>query len=47
MIYFDKLLFFSGGNLISGIYHPPSQSDQYFFDKLDNALDIYSNYEFY
>ena len=31
--------------LLSGIYHPPSQSDQYFFEKLDNALDVYSNYE--
>ena len=31
--------------LLSGIYHPPSQSDQYFFDRLDNALDVYSNYE--
>ena len=31
--------------LLSGIYHPPSQSDQYFFDKLDNTLDVYSNYE--
>ena len=30
--------------LLSGIYHPPSQSDQYYFDKLD-ALDVYSNYE--
>ena len=30
--------------LLSGIYHPPSQSDQYFFDGLDNALDEYSNY---
>ena len=25
--------------------HQPSQTDQYFFDKLDNALDVYSNYE--
>ena len=31
--------------LLSGINHPPSQSDQYFFDRLDNALDVYSNYE--
>ena len=31
--------------LLSGIYHPASQSDQYFFDKLDNALDVYSNCE--
>ena len=31
--------------LLSGIYHPPSQSDQCFFDRLDNVLDVYSNYE--
>ena len=31
--------------LLSGIYHPLSQSDQYLFDKLDNALDVYSNYK--
>ena len=31
--------------LLSRVYHPPSQSDQYFFDRLDNALDVYSNYE--
>ena len=31
--------------LLSGIYHPPSQCDQYFFDKLDNTLYVYSNYE--
>ena len=31
--------------LLSKIYHPPSQFDQYFFHILDNALDVYSNYE--
>ena len=31
--------------LLSGIYHPPSQPDQYFFEKLDNALNVCSNYE--
>ena len=31
--------------LLCGIYHPPSQSDQYFFDNLDKALDVYSTYE--
>ena len=31
--------------LLSEIYHPLSQSDQYFFDRLDNALDVYFNYE--
>ena len=31
--------------LLSEIYHPPSQPDQYFFDSLDKALDVYCNYE--
>ena len=31
--------------LLCGLYHPPSQSDQYFFDNLDKALDLYSTYE--
>ena len=26
--------------LLCGAYHPPSQSDQYFFDSIDIALDI-------
>ena len=26
-----------------GAYHFPSQSDSYFFEHLDKALDIYSN----
>ena len=30
---------------IFGTYHPPSQSDQYYFDCLDKALDNYSSYE--
>ena len=42
---FIELNFRKCKSLLSGIYHPPSQSDQYFFDKLDNALDVYSNYE--
>ena len=25
-------------------YHPPSQSDQYFFENVDKALDMYSYY---
>ena len=29
--------------LLSGACHPSSQYDQYFFDKLYNALDVYSN----
>ena len=31
--------------MVSSIYHLPSSSDQYFFDKLDNALDVYFNYK--
>ena len=26
-------------------YHPPSQSDQYFFENVDKALDMYSYYD--
>lgn len=29
--------------LLFGTYHPPSQSDKYYFDKLTNALDLYLN----
>ena len=31
--------------LLCGLYQPPSQSHQYFFDNLDKALDVYYNYE--
>ena len=31
--------------LLSGLYHPPSQKNQYFFDNIDKALEIYSTYE--
>ena len=31
--------------LLGGIYHPPLQPDQYFFDSLDKALDAYCNYK--
>ena len=30
---------------LMGAYHPPSQSDSYFFEQLDKVLDIYSYYE--
>ena len=41
-----KLIFESViGYFASGLYHPPSQSDQYFFDNLDKALDVYSTDE--
>ena len=28
-----------------GTYHPPSQSDEYFFNNLDKAPDTYSKYD--
>ena len=31
--------------LLCGIYHPPSQNDQYFFDNIDKTLDIHCSYE--
>ena len=31
--------------LLLGTYHPPSQSDQYFFENVDKALDIYSYFD--
>ena len=31
--------------LLFGTYHPPSLKDQYYFDCLDKALDVYSSYE--
>ena len=31
--------------LLCGTHHPPSQSDEYFFDNLDKALDTYSKYD--
>ena len=31
--------------LLCGLYHPPSQSDQYLFDNLNKTLDLYSAYE--
>ena len=31
--------------LLCGLYHPLFQFDQYIFDNLDKALDIYSTYE--
>ena len=30
---------------ICGTYHPPSQSDQYYFDNIYKALDVYCQYE--
>ena len=30
--------------LLYGSYHPPSQSDEYFLNHLEKAIDIYSNF---
>ena len=42
---FMELNFRKSKWLFGGMYHPPSQPDQYFFNTLDKALDVYSNYE--
>ena len=31
--------------LVFGTYHPPSQSDQYYFENIGKALDVYNNYD--
>ena len=31
--------------LLGRMYHPPYQPDQYFFNTLNKALDVYFNYE--
>ena len=31
--------------LLFGTYHPPSQKDSYYFNNLDKALDLYSDYD--
>ena len=43
--FFVELRFRKGKWLLGGMYHPPSQPDQYFFNTLDKTLDVYSNYE--
>ena len=40
---FVELNFRKSKWLLMGAYHSPSQSDSYFFEHLDKALDIYSN----
>ena len=42
---FVELNFRKSKWLLGAMYHPPSQPDQYFFNTLDKALDVYSNYE--
>ena len=31
--------------LLFGTYHPPTQSDSYYFNNLDKALNLYSHYD--
>ena len=31
--------------LLFGTYHPPTQSDSYYFNNLDKTLDLYSHYD--
>ena len=31
--------------LLFGTYHPPTQSDSYYFNNLEKALDLYSHYD--
>ena len=31
--------------LLFGTYHPPTQSDSYYFNNLDKALDLYSHHD--
>ena len=42
---FVELNFRKSKWLLGGVYHPPSQPDQYFFNSLDKALNLYCNYE--
>ena len=42
---FVELNFRKCKKLLYGAYHPPYQSDEYFLNNLDEALDIYSRYD--
>ena len=42
---FSELNFRKCKWLLVGTYHPPSQKDQYFFENLDNEIEVYSHYE--
>ena len=44
-VLFIELNFRKSNWLIGGMYHPPSQPDQYYFNTPGKALDVYSNYE--
>ena len=42
---FIKINFRNSNWILCGLYHPPSVCDQYFFDNLDKALDVYFTHE--
>ena len=42
---FVELNFRKSKRLLCDTYHPPSQSDQYYFDNIDKALYVYCQYE--
>ena len=42
---FVKINFRKSKWLLCGTYHSPSQSDQYYFDNIVKALDVYCQYE--
>ena len=42
---FIELNFKKAKWLLFGKYHPPTQSDSYYFNHLDRALDLYSHYD--
>ena len=42
---FIEINFWKWKWLLGGLYHPPSQSDQYFLDSLHKVLDVYSTYK--
>ena len=42
---FVEINFRKSKSLLCGTYHPPSQSDHYYFDNIDKALDVCFQYE--
>ena len=42
---FIELNFRKAKWLLFGTYHPPPQSDSYYFNNLDKALNLYSHYD--
>ena len=43
-VLFIKLIFRKAKWLLYGTYHPPTQSDSYYFNSLHKALDLYSHF---